>query len=244
MIFHLVAGILALAWIVPAQTLEFEVSSVKPSGQNVNGVKGGCHGVDSKYRPNETSAPPLGRCVITDARLSHLIGIAWNVKNMGLIKGASDWMIGGWDRFNVEAKAEDPEKATEAQLLQMLQALLIERFQLKFRGETKEMPGYALVVSKGGPKSKEAKGDEVVTSFGGVPKPMSPSISLMARKYSMPVLVNLLSQIAPGPVIDQTGLNGAYDFELSWDEDAGPSVFTALRQQLGLQLEPRHVPVT
>jgi uncharacterized protein (TIGR03435 family) len=58
------------------------------------------------------------------------------------------------------------------------------------------------------------------------------------------MLVNLLSQIGAGPVTDQTGLTGVYDFKLSWDEDAGPSLSTALQEQLGLRLEPRKVPVS
>jgi uncharacterized protein (TIGR03435 family) len=68
---------------------------------------------------------------------------------------------------------------------------------------------------------------------------------MKARKYSVAELVNLLSQIGGrGPGIDKTGLTGAYDFTLSWDEDAGPSLSTALREQLGLRLEADKVPVS
>src|SRR5579863_7721812 len=115
---------MALAATLTAQTggLKFEVASVKPNQPGNNGVRGGCHGIDSKYTATEgASAPPLGRCVITDGRLSHMIGIAYGV-SMGMIKDSPDWVMGGTERFNIEAKAEDPAKATEAQLHEMLRA--------------------------------------------------------------------------------------------------------------------------
>jgi uncharacterized protein (TIGR03435 family) len=194
--------------------------------------------------PNWPPAPPLGRCVITDGRLSHLIGIAYGV-SMASIKDSPDWVIAGSERFNIEAKAEDPAKATEAQLHEMLQALLIERFQLKFHRENREVPGFAMVVGKNGQKLREAKGDEVVANFGGSgkPRPDGP-ISVKFRKFSMPQLAALLSQLGPGPMVDRTGLTGDYDFDLMWDESSGPSLFTALQDQLGLKLEPQKVPVS
>lgn len=200
--------------------------------------------------PNTASMrrPPRRRSVdawITDARLSHLIAMAHGLHSIGLIKGASDWVIAGSERFTVQAKAEDPTKATEEQLHEMLQTLLVDRFKLKFHRENRDMPGFAMVIAKNGPKLQEAKGDEVATSFGASLKPMpGEPISLTARKYSMPMLANLLSQIGPGPVIDKTGLPGVYDFKLSWDESAGPSLSTALQEQLGLRFESQKVPVS
>ena len=75
---------------------------------------------------------PLGRCVITDARLSHLIGIAYGVSMQTLDTGA-DWIQRGDLRFDVQAKAENPTSTTRQQLLTMLQNLLVERFQIKFQ---------------------------------------------------------------------------------------------------------------
>ncbi len=226
---------------------EFEVASVKVS-KSGNGVRGGCHGIVSKYSPNElASAPPLGRCVITAGRLSHLIGLAFDLHSMQLVKGAPVWVIQGFDRFNIEAKAEDPATATEAQLLEMLQALLINRFNLKFHREPAEKPGFALVVAKKGPNLRESKAEDAVTTFGGAnklkPMPGAP-ISLTARKYSMAMLASLLTNVSPDPVIDKTGLTGVYDFTLEWDESAGPSLFSAITEQLGLRLEPQKVPVS
>jgi uncharacterized protein (TIGR03435 family) len=232
--------------IAVSQPPTFEVASVKLSTSG--GVRGGCHGVDSRYSPNEiVVAPPLGRCVITGGRLGHLIDIAYDLRSVQLIKGGPDWVTGGSERFNIEAKADDPTTATEGQLLQMLQTLLADRFKLKFHRETRDMPGFALVVTRNGPKLQEAKGEEVSTVFGGAlaGKPArGQPISLTARRYSMPMLANLLSQVGQGPVADKTGLEGAYDFKLSWDETSGPSLVTALQEQLGLRFESQKVPVS
>jgi uncharacterized protein (TIGR03435 family) len=232
--------------VITAAPPAFEVASVKPSVSGFNGVRGGCHGVNSQYSPTELpTAPPLGRCVITDGRLSHLIAIAYGLPVQS-IQNAPDWVIAGDDRFTIEAKAEEPAKATEQQLLEMLQNLLADRFQLKFHRETKDMPGFGMVVAKNGPKNlTQAKGDEVVTSFGGdaKPNPRGP-VTLTARKYSMSMLADLLSKIGQGVTVDKTGLQGEYDFRLSWDESAGPSLFTAVQEQLGLRLESQKVPVS
>jgi len=242
-----IAGIFASLIHGQATTpLTFEVASVKPSTSGFNGVRGGCRGIDSSRNPNSMAATtPLGRCVITDGRLSHLIAIAFEVASIGSIKNAPDWVIGGDERFTIEAKAEDPMKATEQQLLQMLRALLVERFQLKFHIENRDVPGFALVVGRNGPKLQEAKADETGMDFGVAGKPsLNGPISVNLRKYSMQTLAHMLSQIGPGPVIDKTELKGSYDFKLSWDETAGPSLSTALQEQLGLRFESQKVPVS
>jgi uncharacterized protein (TIGR03435 family) len=231
--------------------LAFEAASVKMAAVGSNGVKGGCRGVDSVYSlSQQAQAPPLGRCVITDARLSHLIGIAWGVSMVNL-KTTPDWIQRGDLRFNIEAKAENPAGVTEKQLLTMLQNLLAERFQLKFHYDSRETPGFALAVAKDGPKLATSTSDEPRLWFTGPggellpkPSPGQPS-SITARKCSMSMLVNLLSGIGGhGPGIDKTGLSGEYDFHLSWDEDAGPALSTALREQLGLRLDIEKVPVS
>jgi uncharacterized protein (TIGR03435 family) len=216
----------------------FEVASVKPA-KNPSKVRGGCHGIDSTYTASQiASAPPLGRCVISDARLGHLIQIAYRLQ----IKGGPDWVQLGEDRFNVDAKVEDPTKVTEDQLLQMLQGLLAERFSLKLHNESKDVQGFALVVGK--TKMKPSMDDEMTMSFGGARKPMpGVPINLTARKFSMPRLAAFLGAFGR-PVMDKTGLAGDYDFTLAWDETNGPSLTTALQEQLGLKFEPEKVPVT
>jgi uncharacterized protein (TIGR03435 family) len=229
------------------ESMAFEVASVKPSGPGAGGVHGGCHGINSVYTPGQTlAAPPLGRCVIADGRLSHLISIAWKMQTMDMIKSGPEWIARGVERYNIEAKAEDPRKATEQQLLEMLQGLLIERFQLKFHREPAELPGFALKVAKNGPKLKKSTRPDEDFSFPGQGKPArGQPTTFIAHGMSIRSLVDLLSSFGGhGPGIDQTGLEGAYDIELKWDDDSGPTLDVALREQLGLQMESQKVPVS
>src|SRR5579863_4805407 len=100
-------SIFVLAGIAHAQPA-FEVASLKPANPENNGVRGGCHGIDSVYAgANErASAPPLGRCVITGGRLSHMIGIAFRIPSMMYISGGPEELMSGPLRYSVDAKAE------------------------------------------------------------------------------------------------------------------------------------------
>ena len=70
-------------------------------------------------------------------------------------------------------------------------------------------------------------------------------ITMIAQKWSLAALANLLTQMQQlGPVADRTGLDGVYDFRLSWDEAGGPPLAAALQDQLGLRLEKQKVPVS
>lgn len=216
----------------------FEVASVKRV--RTEGLpRGGCRGVDSTY-PAElrASAPPLGRCVLTDASLEQMLSSAYRLHSPEPVKGGPSWAREGGLHFNIEGKAEDPAKATEAQLYQMFQALLIERFQIKLHMETREAPGFALVIAKNGPKLQRTPEGEP-WSYKIIPgQPMT----LSARKLTMPWFAGFLkSCLANSPVIDMTELKGAYDIDLSWDQQNGPSIITALHE-LGLRLQPQKVP--
>lgn len=243
--FRLCTIAFALSLLHAQAPLEFEAATVKVSNTG-NGIRGGCHGIDSHYTALQAaSAPPLGRCVITDARLGHLIRFAFDLRNGELNDSGHDWISGGFERYNVEAKAEDPPKTTEAELRAMLQALLVERFRLKFHRETIEEQGFALVVARNGPKLQPSKGGDAeirINNNLGKPVPGQPVV-VVARNYSMAGLVGLLSGINPHPVVDKTGLSGVYDFTLTWDDAAGPSLSTAIQEQLGLKFESQKVPV-
>jgi uncharacterized protein (TIGR03435 family) len=225
----------------------FEVASVKPA-QDSGGVTGGCHGIDTVYTAGEKAyAPPLGRCVISDARLAHLVSIAWRIDTMSMIHSGPDWIQRGVERYNVVAKAEDPSKATEQQLLTMLQNLIVERFQMKFHREPVETAGFALTIAKNGPRLEPSKSEDSDLVFGnhqGKPQPGVP-VSLHAKRFTIAMLVKFLSTFGgKGPGIDKTGLDGVYDFTLSWDDDAGPTLPVALREQLGLRMEPQKVQIS
>jgi uncharacterized protein (TIGR03435 family) len=245
----LLAAVTAAAQDSTAAPLRFEVASIRAATSG--GYRGGCHGIDSKTHAEPDEAPPpLGRCVITGARLSHMIGTAFGV-SMQDLKTGPDWIQRGDLRFDLNARAEDPAKTTQKELLTMLQTLLIERFHLKYHYQTSEAAGFSLTVTKGGPKLQKSTSDQVETRFTtgegeAVAKPvLGSAISLSVRKYSIPMLVNLLTRIGQsGPGVDKTDLGGEYDFTLSWDNEAGPTLATALRQQLGLQMKSEKAQVT
>jgi uncharacterized protein (TIGR03435 family) len=137
---------------------------------------------------------------------------------------------------------------------QRMQAILRDRFGLVLRLETHELPTYALVLAKGGHKlSPPSDIPGPLFGFsGGVSGPR-----ITARNATIKMLIDSLSQQLDRTVIDDTGLSGQYDFKLEWTPDpslqappnenaiaaGGPSIFTALTEQLGLRLESRKGPV-
>src|SRR5688572_1596667 len=82
------------------QDPQFEAATIKPN-IGMSGVSGGCRGIDSSSR---LSSIPLGRCVITAARLSHAIGIAFKLEGMQTIKGGPEWLMTGAERYDIIAK--------------------------------------------------------------------------------------------------------------------------------------------
>jgi uncharacterized protein (TIGR03435 family) len=165
------------------------------------------------------------------------------------------------------------KKLTPEQRRSMLQPALVERFKLKVHTETKQLPVFELSVTKGGSKLKEASPDDTYqngikgpdgTARAGMMR-MGPG-QLTAQGVPMSSLVNVLSQQLRQTVIDKTGLKGKYDVELNWTPDqgsepmfkgtdsspqradaapdsSGPSIFTALQEQLGLKLQSAKGPV-
>jgi len=161
------------------------------------------------------------------------------------------------DLYDINAKPETP--AQWEQVLMMIQSLLADRFQLVIRRETKEMPVYAVVVAKNGPKLKAA--DELAPKVIRIRRGL-----LTAPQAGTPLLADQLSSFLGRNVIDKTGLTGTYDMKLEWVPDEhqvamfagmgvpegfgapapdwhGPSLFTALEEQLGLKLESQKGPV-
>ena len=227
--------------------LTFSAASVKIAAPG-GGIRGGCHGIDGSVEPGPDEAPPpLGRCVITNARLGHLIRIAYGVSGQDLGSTGPDWT--DQVRFDVNATADDPANTTQQQLLTMLQNLLVERFHMKFHYQNGEAQGFTLTVAKGGPKLQVSRSKEVKTLFTGpqgetIGKPTGRATSLTAEKWTMPMLVDLLSGVEQaGHGVDKTGLTGEYDFKLSWDDENGPALSTALHD-LGLQMKIEKVPTS
>jgi uncharacterized protein (TIGR03435 family) len=126
-----------------------------------------------------------------------------------------------------------------------LQTLLADRFQLRVHRERKEIPAYALLVGKGGPKFKESSPDATESTHTVV---SGRNQSITASKTSMDELAQMMRGVfsMDRAVVDRTGLTGAYDFKIEAtpeprikgdDSDLrNISIFTAVQQQLGLRL--------
>lgn len=142
----LLAAAAGFAQTQPAK-LEFEVASIRPAGPLDKMVASGKLHVGMQV---DGARVDIGSMAVPD-----LLQLAFKVKRHQISGAGADGI--GAQRFDILAKM--PEGATKDQVPEMLQALLVERFKLAYHRETKEMPVYALLVGKGGPKLKEAPAD-------------------------------------------------------------------------------------
>jgi uncharacterized protein (TIGR03435 family) len=235
------------AMLVQAQSkdLSFEVASVKPN-----------HSGDSRYG---VLIVPGGSVRALNASLQAVITTAYQIPDFELAGGPA-WLT--TEKWDIEAKG--PGAAPPQQVLEMLQVLLADRFQLKVHTESRQMPIYALVVARNGPKLQPSH-MECFDPTGGV-LPSAPNArpcggfnrgptQMLGARNTMLGLAKTLSKIVGRTVIDKTGINGAYDITLNWkpdellqpDQDSAAnesaSLFTAIQEQLGLRLEAQKGPV-
>jgi uncharacterized protein (TIGR03435 family) len=202
--------------------------------------------------------------------LKSLIASAYGVKDH-LVSGGPGWVDSS--PYDIEAKVAGPDvpaykKLTRDQRSLMLQALLTDRFKLAVHPEIKELPIYELVIAKGGPKLAEAKaGDTYPNGFkgpdgvahGGMMR-MDGRGKFTGQALPLSTLVDMLSRQLHRTIVDNTGLTGKYDFTLEYTPDgppaegpshdgasspdpSGPTVFTAVEEQLGLHLNSTKGPV-
>ncbi|HEY4382000.1 MAG TPA: TIGR03435 family protein [Acidobacteriaceae bacterium] len=209
---------------------QFEVSTVRPSGPE----SGQSSGIDTEYGRLEAKNVTLKRCIVG----------AYGVGPHQVV-GGPDWVDS--QTFDIAAKADQPVN-DDAVLNQMLQALLADRFKLAMHRETKTLPAYVLEIDKQGPKMKAAAGGNSSTDTGG----KNGSVTIRARNTDMDLLAQVVARKMDLPVVNQTGLKGAFDFKLHWTPDNvrpssdtpdDVSIFTALREQLGLRLRSAKAPV-
>jgi len=215
-----------------------------------------------------------GRFTARNFSLGRLINNAYGPQK---IVGAPNWYSS--ERFDIDAKVEESlaEKLRKrpfgeqlAEVMLMLQSALEDRFQLKLRHESRELPVYALVVAKGGPKLTPTTLPPNDPDHPADPEIRRPRIpepgQFIATGTPVASILGTVSRELGGPIVlDQTGLKGEYDFTLKWtpgaglptsaapsaqDSDIAPlpdpsgtSIFTALQEQLGLKLETKKAPV-
>jgi bla regulator protein BlaR1 len=220
-----------------------------------------------KVSPGDAGPPPPTDRLDLILPISVFIESAYNLSagSGSRIIGGPEWLRQDIDQFEIQAKIEGSEyaamqKMTPAQQRErvalMEQSLLADRFSLKVHFETRELPIYALTVAKGGAKLNPAKNEEPgrLSTLGNQQGNKMTAIGVTLEQF---VHSPLVTGAAGGRlVVDQTGLQGAFDFTLKWTPDqlaasadakeAGadaPSFFTAIREQLGLLLVPSKAPV-
>jgi uncharacterized protein (TIGR03435 family) len=221
---RLFALALLLCITTPAQSFEVATVKLNTSGPTAS---------------NGFSTTP-GRFRVLNSPLEQMIHAAFHVPE-GALAGLSGWMRS--DRYDIEAKTA--ANSTFDENLTMLRALLIERFQLRFHSETRESTTLALVVAKSGPKFRQSKDDAAgnkeridirPTEISGVNIPFGHFVTVLAAQLKR-------------TVTNATGLSGNFDLSLKYVRDDapeganGPTVFSALEDQLGLKLESRKGPV-
>jgi len=186
---------------------------------------------------------------ITNYRLRFLIPNVYKIA-FYQIAGAPQWLDS--NKYDIIARA--PNGSSDDQLRFMLQQLLVDRFGLKFHRELRDVPGYAVVLAKDAPKfTIEKKPDQPGRDDGRVGAGRGMATGHMV---SSAVFAEVLSIYLARPVLDQTGIDGLFNFELRWTPDemepqlggapspdgapstdpAGPSLLAALQEQLGLKL--------
>jgi len=234
-----------------ASPTTFEVASVKPNKSGETRIR--------------FETPP-GRLTALNVPLRFVIRQAYRLPE-SRIAGGPSWL--DTDRFDILATAAGGA-ATSESIRQMLRTLLTDRFGLALHLETREMPTYVLALARSdgklGPNlrrsSADCSGQTPRVANGrvqcGLMVSQGPaSASLRGGGTAPAELVRMLGDFLDRPLVDRTGLAGAFDLELQFTADRGavpaagvpgglttaaapdeiPSVFTALREQLGLKLD-------
>jgi uncharacterized protein (TIGR03435 family) len=196
------------------------------------------------------------RLTVTNYTVRRLIREAYGLKSDSQILGGPKWI--DKQAFDINAKVDDAEAARLDKMNDeqngrewelMLQSLLADRFGLKVSRGERELPVFALVVARPGPKLKHTpekgangqQGDQGIDIRGG--ELSATAVSMDEFADSLTSLRDLGNRV----VINRTGLAGNYDFQLDWARDRGegpppdspyPGLFGALPEQLGLRLKP------
>lgn len=194
--------------------------------------------------------------------LKQLIMNAYGIMLDSEVLGLPKWTDSA--RFDIDAKMDSktitairdlPGEQQREQRRLMLQTLLQDRFKLTVHHESKELPIFALVVAKNGFKLKEVGAN--IQSEGAMS--IGPGV-FTSSGISISKACGYLSEIVQRPITDRTGITGKYNVVLHWDRDenygaaipgnsavqqgeSGPSIFSALQEQLGLKLESTKGPV-
>jgi uncharacterized protein (TIGR03435 family) len=239
------------AWTIPAPppvvppmdanvSPTFEVATIKPSKPD---AKGAAFIVQGR------------RLHVINQTLASVMSISYSVQTKQII-GLPKWAE--TDKYDIDAVPDGTGQPNLKQWLGMVQKLVVDRYGLKMHREKRVMPVYALSVAKSGPKMTASHIDNNGLpgfGLGGLGK-------LHVFNATMPDFTGFLqSTVLDRPVIDQTGLNGRWNFSLDWTPDdsqfggaaaslpppakgaaVSPDLYTAIQEQLGLKLEATKAP--
>jgi uncharacterized protein (TIGR03435 family) len=234
---------------IPASTPTFEVASIR---QNMN--------------PN----PAWSLNFTNDGVHAKDVTLLWALHEAYGIYDSDQWSGGpAWldkARFDIEAKYDVSKypNLTREQRQAMLQQLLADRFKVVVHHQAKEFPLYALVVAKDGPKFEETKPEDLrkspvygVICIGGGHRGTIEMQGCTMKQFAFHLGGSGRFDLGR-KVVDQTGLTGYYSIALHWapvdtanpssnepsaPEPSGPSIFTAVKEQLGLELKPTKGPL-
>ena len=220
----------------PAE-LQFEAASVKAVA---DGTRFACGEVSCTNIPPRMVDPQRFRAVSAVTGPMGIVEWAYDVRDFQIV-GAPEWLTR--ESFDIQATVEQP--ANEGELKQMVRGLLVDRFKLKVHRETREMPVYALVVGKNGPKLVATK----TAPRGEGDIEIRPG-RLAAFDATMALFAKILTENLERPVVDKTNLTRHYDFNLTYEpvstgagfSPIGPALFAPI-QDLGLKLESQKDPV-
>lgn len=230
---------------LPAQTAATAHQAVDPDLMAADADPGWDAVTVKPSDPNDTSSHIniSGRHVmIENEPVDAMLRFAYGVQRSQIVN-APNWMKS--ERWDVSGVPNVPGKPNLPQFQSMMRKLLAERFGLMLHREQRVMPVFALTLAKGGPKLARSTGDPNAGPGSGG----SALNGIELHHYtntSMSALALMLMIYTDRPIVDQTALQGRYDFQLQWSRDevpvtapdAPPGLFTAMQEQLGLKLEP------
>ena len=211
-----------------AQTASFEVASVKVSPPASEGMR---------FRPNAVDATP-GGITMLNSSLKAAIQWAYHLQSIQVV--GPNWIDS--NRYDIVAKTS--EAAPNEKLRGMLQALLADRFKLVVHRETKEMQAYIVTVGKNGHKLKQSEGEGEMEV-----KPTGKGLQVAFTHVTLAQLSEMTQSPLQGVVVDQTGLQGAWDFTLDMSaammqrptdkEEAIGMMIQIMSEQLGIKIDQK-----
>lgn len=221
------AAALALSVLQAQSPPSFNAVSIK---HNVTGAEA-----------SETNTTP-GRLSLVNVSPFSLLRRAFGVQDTQII-GAPRWAF--TERFDIVGVTDGAAALSDKDRQPLLQAVLAERWAFRFHRQTRTLRVYSLTPSKSGVRLVPHTGSG---TYAMKVEPEAGRVVLRSTRGNMARFVEILSRFAGSLVIDDSGLSGEYDFTLEWIQDpnaevVGPSLFTALQEQLGLKLEATRKPV-